>query len=240
MEFAYLLTGGAPIVKKFQVGAAMATAGVPVLVGGSGEEGLVLASTTGAADMVGVTIDTAAAPTTSQNSDGSDTATEIAVIVNPLAVYRARLAGSATAGAALTAGVAASANTAGTTIDADTDYSSPSMDEGTIFGYSGANAGRARKITSLSSTAAVVTVPFPADIAAGDEFLVVPFTPGENQFVQLTSNLAEVNTAVTIDTDNNNFRVIELGLKAASDNGTANSVAYLVPFDMIWSAGGSV
>ena len=39
MLFTTLFSGGAPIIKKFQIGEAMANAGVPVVVGGAGNAG---------------------------------------------------------------------------------------------------------------------------------------------------------------------------------------------------------
>lgn len=241
MDFAYTLGGSAPLVKKFQIGEAMATAGVPVVVGGTGNEGVALGDTTTASvDLVGVTVDTQATLVTAQQSDGSDPERQVSVIINPDAVYRANLSGGATAGTALTSQTVTTASTDGLTVTTAAEWSSPEYLDGTVWGYSGANVGVDRKITGTSATAGTVTIAFPTDTAVGDVFLRVPYAPGEDQFVQLTSNLAHLDCSVAVDVNNNNFRVVELELKDSSDDGNTNSYGYIVPFDSIYAAGGSV
>lgn len=244
MDFAYNLSGIAtPHMKKFQIGATLSTRGVPVLVGGAGEEGLIAASTTAAADLVGITVDTATL-VTAQQTDSSDPAATVTVIINPDACYKAALSGGATSGTALTLYDVTTASTNGLTVTTGDAWNCPTYDEGVVWGYDGANAGIARKITSVSATAATVTVAFPNDTAVGDNFLRAPFVGSpvgmENQFVQLTSALDEVDTSVAIDTDNNNFRIVELILHDASSDGRSTSKAVLVPFDSIFGNGGSV
>lgn len=232
MDFAFAFSGGSPIVRKFQIGETMANAGVPVLVGGSGNEGLALPTTTAAADLVGITTNSATL-VTAQQTDNSDTERTVSVITNPDAVYRARLSGGATSGTDLTVYTVTTASTTGLDVVTTDDFSN--FDEGTIHCISGNNLGISRKITVGDATDASVTVAFPYDIAVGDTFIVVPFTPGEDQFVQLTSDFTEVDASVAVDTDNNNFRVFGLEL-----NGVSDSYVLLVPFDHIFAAGGSV
>lgn len=234
MDYAFAFSGGSPIIRKFQIGDAMANRGVPVLVGGAGEEGVVLASTTAASDLVGITTDVQDTVVTAQQTDNSDPARLVSVIVNPDAVYRAKLSGGATSGTDLTTYTVTTASTDGLTVTAG-DFNTVDFDEGTIHCISGANVGISRKITSTSTTAATVTVAFPHDIAVGDEFVVVPFTPGEDQFVQLTSDFTEIDCSVATDTDNNNFRVLGLEM-----DGVGNSHALIIPFDHIYAAGGSI
>src|SRR3990167_8175777 len=96
MEFAYDLSGGSTaIIKKYQVAATNTTIGVPYLKTADGGSGIVLGSTTGAADFIGVNVDAAGTYVTAQQSDNSDTARLTSIICNPLAVYRARLCGGA-------------------------------------------------------------------------------------------------------------------------------------------------
>jgi len=236
MEFVGSFSGGPPVLKKFQIGEAMATNGVPVVVGGAGNEGVALAATTTASDLVGVTAKIQATLLTAQQTDNSDPARLVTVVVNPDAMYRARLSGGATSGTDLTALTVTTASTDGLTVSVSgTDFSSPTQDEGTVYCITGANAGVSRKITSVADGAATVTLAFPNDIAVGDTFFTVPFAPGEDQFVQLTTTLDELDASVAVDTDNNNFRVIELDL-----NGVGDSYATVVPFDCIWAAGGSI
>lgn len=232
MNFAFAFSGGSPIVRKFQIGETMANPGVPVLVGGAGEEGVVLASTTGAADLVGVTLN-AATLVTAQQTDNSNPERTVEVILNPDAVYKARLSGGSTSGTDLSIETVTTASTTGLDVNTGTDFTN--FDEGTIHCISGNNVGISRKITVGDGTDASVTVAFPFDIAVGDEFIVVPFTPGEDQFVQLTSDLTEVDASASVDTDNDNFRVLGLEL-----NGVGDSYVLLVPFDHIFAAGGSI
>lgn len=244
MDYAYNLYGTAPLIKKYQVGEDMATAGVPVLIGGAGNEGLALASTTAAADLVGITLDTATL-VTAQQTDNSDPAATVTVIIQPGAVYKARLSGGATSGTALAQHTVTTASTDGLTVTTSgSTWNSPSYDEGVVWGYAGANAKVARKITSVAANAATVTVAFPIDIAVGDTFLRAPFVGSpvgmEDQFVQLTTTLDEINTAVTIDTDNNNFRIVDLHLLDSSEEGNLNSFANVIAFDSVFGGGGSV
>lgn len=232
MDYAFAFSGGSPILQKFQIGESMATGGVPVLVGGAGNEGVALASTTGAADLVGITLNSSTL-VTAQQSDNSDPARYVDVIINPDAVYKAKLSGGATAGTDLTTYTVTTASTTGLDVVTGDDFSN--FDEGTIHCISGNNVGISRKITVGDGTDASVTVAFPYDIAVGDGFIVVPFAIGEDQFVQLTSNLAEVDASATVDTDNANFRVVKLDL-----NGVDDSYVYITPFDHIFANGGSV
>ncbi len=241
MRFAYNLnSNSAPVVKKFQVGETMANAGVPVLVGGSGNEGIALASTTAAVDLVGVTLDTATL-VTAQQSDNSDTERTVSVIINPGAVYKAKLSGGATDDTALALHTVTTASTTGLVVTTATAWDSPTFDEGLVFGYEGANAGKGRKITSVSSTAGTILVAFPNDTAVGDTFMRLPFVSSpygmEDQFVQITTNLTQVDASVAVDTDNANFRVVELKIRDAASQGRTNSFAFLLGYGSIYSGG---
>jgi hypothetical protein len=233
--------GGKIVVKKYQIGEAMATAGVPVVIGGAGNEGIALGDTTTASvDLVGITMDAQSDLQTAQQSDGSDPERQVSVCVS-FPTAKARLSGGATEGTALAEHTVTTASTDGLTITTATEWSSPTFDEGMAWGYSGANAGIARKVTSVSSTAGTLTVALPQDTAVGDTFLRAPFAPTpENQFVQLSTALSEIDCSVAVDTDNNNFRVVEVHHFDKAGDGTTKSFAVIVPFDMLWMAGGSV
>jgi hypothetical protein len=232
MDFAFAFSGGSPVSKKFQIGETMANAGVPVVIGGAGNEGLALPTTTAAADLVGLT-ENAATLLTAQQTGNVDPAAYVSAIINPDAVYKARLSGGATTGTDLTTYTVTTASTTGLDVVTGDDFSN--FDEGTIHCISGNNLGISRKITVGDATDASVTVAFPFDIAVGDKFIVVPYTPGENQFVQLTSDFLELDASAAVDTDNNNFRVLDLIL-----NGVSDSYALIVPFDHLFAAGGSI
>lgn len=238
MEVAGFFSGGAPVIKKYQIGEAMANAGVPVLVPAAGNAGLALASTTGAADMVGVTLDSQATLVTAQQTDNSDPERQVSVVVNPDVMLRVKLSGSSTEDTALLQGTVDTASTTGLDVNTDIDYTN--FDEGAIFCFSGANTGILRRIGVGDSTDATVVVAFPFDTAVGDVFLHLPFWPGDNQFVQLTAAFTQIDCSVAVDTDNNNFRVIELDMRDSSDDGRNNSHAIITPFDHLFAGGGSV
>lgn len=240
MEFAYLMSGGAPIIKKFQIAADMLTPGVPVVKGGSNAKGISLASTTAAVGMVGVTLDTAAL-VTAQQTDNSDPARYVSVIINPLAVFRAKLSGGATENTALTKTPVTTLSSTGLVVTTNTDWTSPESDEGLIFGYDGANAGIGRKITSTSSTAATLLVALPNDTVVGDNFLRIPYCAApygcESQFVQLTTLLTQLDTSLAVNTTNVNLRVVELEVRDQNANGVSNSFGYVMANGSLWGAG---
>ncbi len=244
MEYVRTLFGNTtPSVLPYQVGETMAVAGVPVVVGGAGNEGVALGdTTTGSVDLVGITEDTATLATA--QSGTTDPSARVSVVIDPNAVYRARMLGGAAANTALTLLTVTTASTDGLTVTTASEWSSPTYDEGAVWCYSGANVSSARKITSVSSTAGTVTVAFTHDIAVGDRFLRAPFVGSpvgmEAQFVQLSTNLDAVDASVAVDTDNNNFRVVELLLGDNSNDGQNNSHVLLSPFDSIFAAGGSI
>ena len=238
MEFAYLLGGGAPIVKKYQIGAAMATAGVPVISeAGITTAGLALAATTTAAQLVGVTLDTQDTLVTAQQTDNSDPARFVSVIINPGAVWKAKLSGGAGTDTALTLFDVTTASTTGLTITTGDSWSSPDMDGGTAWGFDGANAGTARRITDADGTSATVIVAFPNDTAVGDNFLRSGPSEGQDEGVTLTTALSQVNAEILHVNGNDNFRVIEGIYADVSDAGQTNSFVFMVGLDHLYGAG---
>ncbi len=130
MEFAYLLGGGAPIVKKYQVGEAMATAGVPVIAeAAQATAGIALASTTGAANMVGVTLDTQDTLVTAQQTDNSDPERVVTVLTNSDAVWKAKLSGGAGTDTALTLRTVSTASTTGLTVTTGDDFNATDLED---------------------------------------------------------------------------------------------------------------
>ena len=198
MEFAYDLSGGSTtVLKKYQVAATNTTLGVPYLQNaGSGGTGIVLATTTGAADFVGVNVDVAGTYVAAQQSDNSDTQRLTTIIVNPNAVYRCLLSGGATSGTALTLYTAVSGGSDGLTIVMDSSVASPDMDETYFFCLSGTNASKKRKCTSTSSTTATFIVAWPLDVVAGDTFISAGMTPTQTAALTFTTDLTGVNAAL--------------------------------------------
>lgn len=234
MEFAYSLDGSStPFIKRYQVNATLSTPGIPVIPGGTGgTNGVAAATTTAAVNLVGVTLDTTTY-VSSQQTDGSDCRRTVSVVINPLAVYRAKLIGGATANTALGTVTNSTASTTGTVVTYSATATN-AMDEGTIFCYSGANAGQYRKNLTGITASATVGVPFNQDIAVGDVFIQLPFFPTESQYPQLSTNLDQVDGSVDTDTDNANFRVVELDLRDVTDSGLTNSFVYLIGYDSLF------
>lgn len=233
MNYAYQLGGGSVLKRRYRIGASLTVPGVPLLVTAADGTGLVAASTTGAADAVGVSVDTGTYSTTQGDPEGM-----VTVIINPDAVYRLRMNNGATAGGqlALTTNSVASTTGLGVTITSgDAAPNSPEMDEGMIFCVSGANVGQGRKVTSTSATVATVTVPFLNDIAVGDQFIILPFNPldvaGDN--INLTSNLAEARQDIAVGTG---IAAVHVDLEVDSSsvsNARRNSFVYAILDDHI-------
>lgn len=201
MNYAYSLNGGTPVVKVFKIGASIATVGMPIEATIADSAGVAKGDPTAWVDAVGVNLDTGTYSTTQGDAEGV-----VAVVVNFDAVWRARMNEGATAGTNLAILTNSSANTAGTTVTittGDAAPNSPELDEGTIACISGANMGLTRKITSTTATTAVVTVPFPRTIAAGDVFVITSASVGletlsDNR--QFTTNMTETRADIAVGT----------------------------------------
>lgn len=226
MEAAYAISGSKHHIKKYQIGETVSQSGVPLLVPASSGAGVVRATTTGAADMIGCNIDTATY-VTAQQTDGTSAERTVSIIVNPDMVYKALLSGGATEGTALTLYPVTTASTDGLAVTTNSAWNSPTYDEGVVWGYDGANAGRARKLTSVSATAGTVTVAFDRDTVVGDNFLRAPFWPTGTTTAQLTTNLYQVDASIAVGTGAQ-FECIELILNDLNENGRTNSYVFLV------------
>lgn len=198
-SFAFDLAGGAPVLRRYAVSSDLTNAGVHLVDAGTGVHGLVLGTTTGAADVVGVTND---APGTATTADQQANATEATVIVNPLAVYRYRMSGGAAEGTQLGLWTNSAASTTGermTITTGDTAPNSPDLDDGTMACVAGANLGRVRLIEATGATTADAEPRFNNTIAAGDQFILVApcYFPNSNAGAQFTTNIYEAD--VTAD-----------------------------------------
>jgi hypothetical protein len=232
MKLSVLLTGNAPVVKKFQVAATNVTVGVPYCYPTLADtDGVVLAATTTCVDALGVSVDAPGTRQTAQQSDGSDPARYVTLIVNPGALYRARLSGGATTGTALSPLTNTVASTTGllTTLGLGTAY-----DDGYIWGYDGANAGILRKVTAVGGTNETPIIAFPQDIAVGDRFLAATFGPGEDAGIQLTTTLDEINATADLQATDN-LRCVSFYQKDLSGDGTLKSYAEIMLIDHVYS-----
>ncbi len=201
MEFQFDMSGTSnAVVKRYQVAATNTTVGMPFLVPASSGAGLVVATTTGAANSVGVNIDAAGTYVTAQQTDSADTERTVGLIINPFAVYSMLMTGGATEGTAMVLYTASSGGSDGLTIIFTASVASPEMDEGVAYCIAGANVGQARKITSTSSATATFTVAWPRDVAAGDTFVIAPFNPLQNITIQLTTLLTQADASIAVGT----------------------------------------
>lgn len=234
MKVAGTLSGGAPVVKKYQVAASVDNVGVPLLVSAANGAGLAACTTTSTVDMVGINLDTATY-VTAQQTDGTSAERTVSMVINPDAIIHARLSGSATEGTALTQFDVTTASTDGLTITTGDAWNSPTYDEGIAWGYDGANAGQQRKITSVDGTSATVTVPFDYDTVVGDNFLRAGVSPMGLQTVQLTTAFQEVDASVAVATNEAEFMVIEVVGNDEGAEGTLTSYVLMVSTDHILS-----
>ena len=228
MDVIGLLCGGAPVLKKYQV-AATAIAGVPLLTPAGNGAGLAACTTTSAADMVGVTLD-AVTYTTTQGTGASSAERLVTVVINPDAIIRMKMSGGATADTALGLNTVTTASSGGTAVTTAAEWSNPTFDEGVTWGYDGANVGQFRKITSVSSTAGTVTVPFDYGTVVGDNFLRAPYWPMQTLTVQLGTIFTQADASIAVGTGAE-FRVIDLDLRDLADSGRTNSFVIAIAGD---------
>ena len=207
MEAIGLLSGGAPIVKKFQVSASLTRIGVPLLAVAASEAGLDIGATTAINDMVGCNLDLATYAT-AQGANSPEAL--VSVIINPDVIWKIFMSGGAASATAEVQRDVTTASTDGLSVTTGDAWNSPDTDEGLIWGVSGANAGQKRKITSTSASAATVTVAFAQDTAVGDLFGWAPVCPMSLQTVTLTTELDEFRQNVAVATNTAELTCIEI------------------------------
>ncbi len=228
MEYAYMLGGGAPLAMKYQVNETLANPGIPVLAPGAGNAGVQISTTTSWANAVGCTLDTATY-VTAQQTDGTKGEREVTVIISPQAVFRALMSGGAAEGTALDLKTVTTASTTG--LDVVTGDAFTDLDDGVIWGYSGANVGQKRCITVGDGTDASVTVAFDQDTVVGDEFLAAPywFLSDVAINIQTTTNLFQADASIAGGTGGA-ASIIDMELRDIGGDGRTNS-AVLFIFD---------
>lgn len=194
MNLAYTLSNGGPLVKKYKIAATVGYAGIPLLDASTATAGVRNATTTSLANCIGLGLDTATYTTTQSASMVEGV---VSVVINPDAVIKARMSGSATEGTQLGVTTNSSASAGGTVVtitSGDAAPNSPSMVDGTAIALSGNNVNLLRTISSVAATTATVTVPFPLAIAVNDTFVLIPWSPAHASAITaiLTTNLYEV------------------------------------------------
>lgn len=230
------LYGSVPIIKKFQFGVTLTAAGIPFTVPAANTAGVVIGTTTGATDLVGMSLDkgavghamsnnTGTAQSTYSTTQGTGTSSAervVTLIINPFAVWAWKMSGGATEDTVLATQTVTTASAGGTAVTTAAEWSSPTFDEGYTWGYTGANVGQGRKVTSVSSTAGTVTIPFDYATVVGDTFLRAPYCPMQTVTIQLSTLLTQADASIAVGTGAP-FRVIEMRLRDASESGNTNS-----------------
>jgi hypothetical protein len=228
MDFAYDLTQALPVTKRYQIGESFPNAGVPALIDVAGQGGVNLPTTTSLADMIGLAIDTAVYTTT--QGAGADSAERlVGVIVNVNAVWKVLMSGGATENTALVVHDVTTASAGGTVITTGDAHDSPNMDEGIIWCTAGANLSQRRKITTTSSTAATVLVPFDLATVVGDLFIDAPYWYNATTAVQLSTLFTQADATIVVATGGG-AKVIDMEL-----NGAGDSFIHMLPTDHVYS-----
>lgn len=220
MEYAYMLGGGAPLAIKYQVNETLANGGIPVLAPGAGNAGVQISTTTSFANAVGVTLDTATY-VTAQQTDGTSAEREVTVIISPQAVFRALMSGGAAEGTALTRYPVTTASATGLVVTTASiaNWASPAFDESCVWFDDGPNVGQKRKVTSVSGTAATVTVAFDQDTVVGDNALRAPywFMDDTAKTLQPTTNLYQADASIAVGTGGA-AKIIDMELNSTDDS----------------------
>jgi hypothetical protein len=184
----------------------------------AGNAGVIPCTTTAVTNTVGLALDAA----TYSTSQAATSDVVVSLIVNPHAVYAFRMSGSEVAGVVLTNQDVSTGSAGGTAVTTAAEWSSPTYDEGFVWANRdgvNANMGQSRKITSVSSTAGTVTVPFNNAIAVGDDFLRVPYSPYDPtaKTIQFGTLLTEADASIAVGTGAAMITV-EMILNGASDS----------------------
>jgi hypothetical protein len=218
----------APFIGDFSVQETLVAATVALWASATGGT-LSVSTTTGLADAMGLVVSAAEGASLTYNTTQGGTLGIATIIYDPMAIYEARIVPSATSGTEYAAGdgylvVEENGDTNGVTItDTEVVGSTDDMNDGEVFGITGANTGRLahRTITDHTATTLVVVVPFANDIAVGDTFLASQYGPGVLN-VQTTSDLTEANGVIAGGTGGA-ARVVKVRADKDHDGATASA-----------------
>ncbi len=228
--------GGSGLVKRqFLAGEEMLTAGVPLIgtgamAAGANEGGVqVMAASAQVEAVVGLLLDAMPASSYPSDKDGqvnSDASVLVNVIVNPDAVYKAKIAQSTTADVALTALTMTAASAAGH------DNLQTIVAGDAVWFLTGANVGAYPRRAADTTT---VAISFPNAIGASDTYATVSGFPGlgiaAGQF-DLTTDFTQID-ATTVITDGN-FVHLDFAVNDASNDGVNNSHLLIMARDHVF------
>lgn len=228
MEFLGTLSGSSPVIKKYKASAAQAVGTIVLRSAADASGQFSTSATTSFADSLGLCLDNGlnAGATITYSTTQGDPEAVYGIIVNPDQILRAKMVTGAT-GTSITSDTIVTASSNGLTAVGGTSVASPSMDEGILWYLSGANVGKSRKITSVSSVTATVIVPFAAN-AVGDTYCYAGLNVGLTG-VTLTTNLQNVRTDIAVSTGGS-ATIIDMELA-----GTGDSFVHLVLADNVFN-----
>lgn len=223
-----LYRGGGGIVGRFRIEATTTAGALLIRNASAATAGEVEdPTTTGAADCMGIALDSVTYSTTQGAFNGfpgyraSGEEGTVGIVYDPFQVIKARVSGGATGGTALNSTAPAnlltntSADTTGLIVTA-AEVGTVDMDGGLICGRTGNNAGVVkRNTTHTNSTDNRVIEPFPRTIAVGDTFIRVPFSKS-CLTVQLTTNFVEADGTIAYGTGAP-FRVVDVAFDIIDD-----------------------
>ncbi len=229
MELAYMLSGGAPVIKRYMAGTTISTAGVPVL--GAVDAGTDFASIepmvatgtpTVSGSQIGLALDTTG--TIAATGMTTDADLFVSVIINPDLVYRAKMNNGTTSGTALATTSPSSADSGGATLTGATTF-----DNGAVWGYTGTNVGQFRRSDDTSGSLAIN---FINGTATTDTYLAVHGFPcgvevTSFESYDLTTDLTQIAAQMVIVVQNN-FATVDMELRDATQDGASNSYYHLI------------
>ena len=228
MEAMGTISGGAIVVKKYQAGATLSTAGV-LLLGGdqvSGNLSSVSIGTTSTALLTGtagVSLDTTGTIAITGTADAD---LFVSVAVNPDLIIRLKMTNGGTEDTALTIGTCNVTDTTGVAAAGVT-----TLKEGLLWGYDGGNKSFYRR---ADDTSGGVTINFPNTITSGDRFLHANSYPGVSTAAGLSNGpdlsalITQGDAATANPGQNDTFMVFDVQLGDEDDDGANNSFWHVV------------
>jgi len=229
MEAMGTIGGGAIVVKKYQAGTTISTAGIPLIgsLTSATDYASVEPMTTSTALVngnVGIGLDTTGTITQTTTADSNDLL--ISVAVNPDLIIRCKMNNGATEDTALTLYPTSAADATGVTTTGTT-----SLDQGVQWGYDGANKGHYRRMNDAAGSTAIN---FANAVAQGDNFLFANGYPAclvaasLSNGPNLTTALTQGDASTACPGDNDTFIVFDMQLGTEDDDGANNSFWHFV------------
>jgi len=190
MEYSFNAAGlGEAILRELRIGATVIKGQVVIYDITNQLGNITDASTTAAADSVGVTYEA--------GTYAASTPVDVLTNIQPFSVYKCRGTLGATNNTALTIHTQTSASA---TVFSAATVPNVDFSMGTLFMISGANKGRKAIVDSFTNaTSYTCTNGFPSSIAVGDKCVVVPWALGCKN-VQLSTTLDQGDASIVVAT----------------------------------------